>query len=315
MSDEVNVITTPPADTAETPRDEHQGEAATPAAAPPPESPPEPAPAAVPEPVVADMQTAPAPEPEPPAPAAPAAREEDHPPEPTPAPAPAAAEEIHPDLPHPSTPGTATAEPAPEPAPVEQPPENRKHWYVVKVQSGREDTIKEAIERRVKKEGLDQFYGQIVIPVEKVTEVKVDKNGKRVTKTKERKLYPGYLMCEVEFNDRILYLFRETSGVGDFVGAQPQKNPQDELKPPSPMSDREVARILGPGHGKPEEEVPLKPKDLNVGDRVRVIDGIFKDMEGTVKAILEAVAKIQVEVTIWGRPTQVELEYYQVEPA
>ena len=113
---------------------------------------------------------------------------------------------------------TAEAEPVVAEPP---PPENRKHWYVVKVQSGREDTIKEAIERRVRKERLEEFYGQIVIPVEKVTEVKTDKNGKRVTQTKERKLYPGYLMCEVEYNDRILYLFRETSGVGDFVGAQP----------------------------------------------------------------------------------------------
>ena len=94
------------------------------------------------------------------------------------------------------------------------PPTGNKKWYVVKVQSGREESIKEAIERRVKIEGLEEFFGQIVIPVERtVTEMG---KGKRVTRT--RKLYPGYLMVEVEFNDRILYLFRETSGVGDFVG-------------------------------------------------------------------------------------------------
>jgi transcriptional antiterminator NusG len=201
--------------------------------------------------------------------------------------------------------------PPSEPAAEAPPPENPKRWYVVKVQSGREDTIKEAIERRVRKEGLEEFYGQIVIPVEKVTEVKTDKNGKRVTRTKERKLYPGYLMCEVEYNDRILYLFRETSGVGDFVGAQPGNLD----RPPTPMSDREVQKILGPQGPEKEQPTPAKPKGMDVGDRVRVVDGIFNGMEGTVKQILESVGRVQVEVTIFGRPTAVDLEYYQVELA
>jgi transcriptional antiterminator NusG len=198
-----------------------------------------------------------------------------------------------------------------EPAAEAPPKENSKRWYVVKVQSGREDTIKEAIERRVRKEGLEEYYGQIVIPVEKVTEVKTDKNGKRVTRTKERKLYPGYLMCEVEYNDRILYLFRETSGVGDFVGAQPGNLD----RPPTPMSDREVQKILGPQGAEKEAPTPARPKGMDVGDRVRVVDGIFNGMEGTVKQILESVGRVQVEVTIFGRPTAVDLEYYQVELA
>ena len=108
--------------------------------------------------------------------------------------------------------GPPVATESPEPG-AEPPPPSKKHWYVVKVQSGREDSIKEAIERRVKIEGLEEYYGQIIIPVEVVTEMR---NNKRVKK--EHKLYPGYLMVEVEYNDRILYLFRETSGVGDFVG-------------------------------------------------------------------------------------------------
>src|SRR6266567_2155581 len=82
---------------------------------------------------------------------------------------------------------------------------SNKKWYVVKVQSGREESIKEAIERRVKIEGLDDQFGQIIIPVERVTEMR---SGKRVVR--ERKLYPGYLMVEVEYSDGILYLFRET---------------------------------------------------------------------------------------------------------
>jgi len=198
-----------------------------------------------------------------------------------------------------------TPEPPP-PEPVEEKPQ--KHWYVVKVTSGREDTIKESIERRVKKDRLEDFFGQIVIPVEKYHEVKTNKNGKKVTRTKERKLYPGYLMVEVAYNDRILYLFRETSGVGDFVGTHPGQLD----KPPTPMTEPEVARMLG--RGKEEAEAPVLAKpNMDVGDRVRVVDGTFNGMEGTVKQILETQAKLQVELTIFGRPVNVELEYYQVE--
>ncbi len=187
----------------------------------------------------------------------------------------------------------------------------KKRWYVVKVQSGREDTIKEAIERRVRKEGLEEYFGQIVIPVEKYQEIKTDKNGKRVTRTKERKLYPGYLMVEVDYNDRVLYLFRETSGVGDFVGA----HPGDLTRAPTPMTPREVERMIGKAgkSGEKEEPVSPKPKWLQEGDRVRVADGTFNGMDGVVTKIKEAESKVEVQVTIFGRPVPVELEYYQVE--
>jgi transcriptional antiterminator NusG len=179
-------------------------------------------------------------------------------------------------------------------------PASNKHWYVVKVQSGREESIKEAIERRVKIEGLEDYFGQIIIPVEKVTEMR---NGKRVVK--DRKLYPGYLMCEVEYNDRILYLFRETSGVGDFVGGSVHRAPP-------PMEPREVERMLG----RQGEQVPgiqhAKPK-FDRGDRVKVKDGTFAGMEGEVKDLLEAKSLVRVELTIFGRPVPVELEYWQVE--
>jgi transcription termination/antitermination protein NusG len=224
-------------------------------------------------------------------------------PEPTPPPLPAAEPE-----PEPVAAEDIEEGPAEEPAPPE---ENKKHWYVVKVQSGREDTIKEAIERRVKKEGLEEFFGQIVIPVEKYTEIKTDKAGKRVTRTKERKLYPGYLVVEVEYNDRILYLFRETSGVGDFVGA----HPGDLTRAPTPMSPREVERMVGKvgKAGGEEEPVSPKPKWLQESDRVRVVDGTFNGMDGMVKKIKEAESKVEVELTIFGRPVSVDLEYYQVE--
>jgi transcriptional antiterminator NusG len=195
-----------------------------------------------------------------------------------------------------------------EPEAPPPPPPSNKHWYVVKVQSGREETIKEAIERRVKIEGLEECYGQIVVPVERVTEMR---NGKRVQK--ERKLYPGYLMVEVEYNDRILYLFRETSGVGDFVGGSVHRAPP-------PMSDREIERML---HGQPKagdkagegEKVIISKPRFGPGDRVKVTDGTFAGMEGDVKELHEQKGSVSVELTIFGRPVQVEFEYWQVEQA
>jgi transcriptional antiterminator NusG len=233
----------------------------------------------------------------------------------SPAPVAEASDEPSPDVPEPAE---VTEESVEEVEEVEEPDEgadepppveNKKKWYAVKVQSNREDTIKEAIERRVKKEGLEEFYGQIVIPVEKYTEVKQDKNGRKVTRTKERKLYPGYLFVEVEYNDRILYLFRETSGVGDFVGSHPNKLE----RAPTPMSETEVLRIIGKPATKDEPTVPQPPPGLGVGDRVKVVDGTFNGMEGMVKKILEATGKVEVEVSIFGRPVNVELDYYQVE--
>jgi transcriptional antiterminator NusG len=281
----------------------------TPPAAPPEELAPVAAEQPPPEPEAAP----PAPEPEPApvqaeteavTPEAPAAAEEETPPAAEPEPEPEAEaepeeaeeEEEKPARRKVAVPAAAAAAPSAEPT--------GKRWYVVKVQSGREESIKEAIERRVKIEGLEEFVGQIIIPVEKVQEMR---RGKRVTRT--RKLYPGYLMCEVEYNDRILYLFRETSGVGDFVGGSVNRAPP-------PMSDREVEAMLGKQlglEGADARVVASKPK-YDRGDKVKVKDGTFAGMEGEVKELIEARNLVRVELTIFGRPVPVELEYWQVEP-
>jgi transcriptional antiterminator NusG len=204
----------------------------------------------------------------------------------------------------PSQPGDA-APPPEEPSggdngAAEPPQPDNKLWYIVKVASGREESIKEAIERKVKIEGLQDSFGQIVIPVEKRTELV---KGKRVIK--ETKLMPGYLLAQVEFNERILYLFRETSGVGDFVGGGPNKAPL-------PMPQHEVERwvVREPVPGSTAE--PPKSK-FGPGDRVKVRDGTFAGMEGVVKEILEQKGALVVELTIFGRPVPVELEYWQVD--
>lgn len=174
-------------------------------------------------------------------------------------------------------------------------------WYVVKVTAGREDSIKESIERRVRIEGLEPFFGQIYIPVETYSER--GRNNKTITK--KRKLYPGYVMAEVEFNDQMLYLFRETTGVGDFVGGGANRAPQ-------PMEEEEVRRMLRAKGETVVTTVSAKPK-FDVGDRVKVKDGPFTGMDGEVKEILEQVGRVRVEVTIIGRSLPVELEYWQVE--
>ncbi|MBP3956586.1 hypothetical protein J8F10_15005 [Gemmata sp. G18] len=210
-------------------------------------------------------------------------------------------------------------EPAAEPA-----PETKKKWYAIKVQSGREDTIKAAILRKVAIEGLEEYFGQIMIPFEEVIEkkavkVKDKKTGDTVTVerkvTRKRKKFQGYLFAELEFNDRILYLFRETSGVGDFLNL---RNKSNELPTPEPMSEHEVQQMLT---GEKQAGGPDKGKKIKIefekGDRVRIREGSFANSEGEVTAISEPkdptdAPKITVVVTFWGRPLPVELEYWQV---
>jgi transcriptional antiterminator NusG len=230
--------------------------------------------------------------------------------------------------PPPGEPDAPAVVPPPEAPPVATSPigdggaqPHQKKWYVVKVQSGREDSIKGALERRIKLENLEPFVGRIVVPVEKVTEVR---DGKR--RIKKVKKFPGYLFCEVEFNEHVLYLFRETSGVGDFVGGTgtgPNKLPQ-------PMSEREVQRMLAdqeelaPGESpgkKAGEEAEVKGRiklDYDVGDTVKVREGMFANMEGPVKDIADRdsqTPKVKVVLTIWGRPVEVDLDYWQVDRA
>jgi transcriptional antiterminator NusG len=252
-----------------------------------------------------------------------AAAPADEPPAATESPAPSDEPETPRAAEEPAAEEPAKPQAADEPAKDGEKPRNPNlRWYVVKVQSGREDSIKEAIERRVKIEGLEDFFGQVVVPVER--EVIVIQTGKRKgqKQIRKKKKFPGYVMAEVEYNDRVLYLFRETSGVGDFVGGSLTRAPQ-------PMSDREVQAMLSSAEepttekGKKGEkkQVIIAPKKLpyGVGDRVKVRDGTFQNMEGEVKQIREPkdakdAYQIDVELTVWGRPVKVQLDYWQLDP-
>jgi transcriptional antiterminator NusG len=172
------------------------------------------------------------------------------------------------------------------------------HWYVLKVQSNREKSIRESLLRRIKREGLESNFGEIIIPTEKVAETKGGK--KRVT---ERKLYPGYIMIQMVLTEETWYLVRDTSGVGDFTGAAGK---------PIAMQEHEIARMLGREGAKEVEPAKIKI-DFSPGDTVKIKEGTFESFEGTIDAIDEASGKITVLIEIFGRSTPVELEYWQVE--
>jgi transcriptional antiterminator NusG len=173
-----------------------------------------------------------------------------------------------------------------------------KQWYVLKVQSGREDRIREGLERRVAIEGLQDFFGEIIVPTERVSEIKGGK--KRVS---ERKLYPGYIMINMEINDDTWFLVRETPGIGDFTGGAGK---------PVAMEQHEVERMLGRETSKQEGQPRLKI-DFQPGEQVKVKEGTFENFEGSVDSVDEASGRVTVMINIFGRSTPVELEYWQVE--
>ncbi len=175
---------------------------------------------------------------------------------------------------------------------------DKMDWYILKVQSNREESIKEGLLRRVAMEGLEYYFGDVIVPTEKVTEFKGGK--KRVMK---RKLYPGYIVVNMEINDDTWFLVRETPGIGDFTGA---------AGTPTPMLEHEVNRILARQEEKSDEAPKLKI-NFSVGDRVKINEGTFENFEGEVDSIDQTNGRVTVMINIFGRSTPVELEYWQIE--
>ncbi|MCU0872296.1 MAG: transcription termination/antitermination protein NusG [Pirellulaceae bacterium] len=176
-----------------------------------------------------------------------------------------------------------------------------KEWYILKVQVNREDSIRAALLRRIKIEGLEEFFDEIVVPTEEVAEF--NKSGKR--KVVRRKLYPGYILVHMVVNDDTWFVVRETPGVGDFTGSSGK---------PTPMNARDVERILRLGVAQEDRGGQIKTAiAFKVGDRVRVKDGHFQNFEGEVDSIDEANGRITVMINIFNRSTPVELEHWQVE--
>ncbi len=178
-------------------------------------------------------------------------------------------------------------------------------WYILKVQVNRENSICDALQRRVKIEGKEKYFGDILVPTEDVREF--TKSGKqRVVK---RKLYPGYVVVRMAINDDTWFLVRDTPGIGDFTGAAGK---------PVPLSKEEIDRIVAAS--RPEvptgDDVaePLKTSiRFKVGDRVRVKEGYFQNYEGEVSNVDERNGRVTVMINIFGRPNPVELDHWQVE--
>jgi len=186
-----------------------------------------------------------------------------------------------------------------EPADDEEEPQ--RAWYILKVQVNREDSIRDALLRRIKIEGVEESFGEIVVPTEDVAEF--NKSGKR--RVVKKKLYPGYILVNMAINDDTWFLVRETPGVGDFTGSAGK---------PTPMDPQEVERILKIGAKEEDGEGQIKTAiPFRTGDRVRVKDGYFQNFEGDVEGIDEANGRITVMINIFGRSTPVELEHWQVE--
>jgi transcriptional antiterminator NusG len=177
-------------------------------------------------------------------------------------------------------------------------PQNEKKWYILKVQVNREEPIKRTLERRIAVAGLKDFFGEILVPTEKVTEIRGDK--KRIVK---RKLYPGYIMIYMAINDATWFLVRETAGVGDFTGA---------VGKPTPMQEHEVRRMLALEDEDPKVSPQLKV-GYQVGEKIKVKEGTFESYEGVVDAIDLTSGRVTVILNLFGRSTPVELEYWQLE--
>jgi transcription termination/antitermination protein NusG len=188
------------------------------------------------------------------------------------------------------------AEEPPEEKPEEK--SDKMDWYILKVQSNREESIREGLLRRVAIAGLGFFFDQVIVPTEKVTEFK---GGKK--KVIKRKLYPGYLVVHMEINDDTWFLVRETPGIGDFTGAAGR---------PSPMLPHEVSRIVAKQEEKSEKAPKLKIA-FREGERVKIKEGTFENFEGDVDSIDETNGRVTVMINIFGRSTPVELEYWQIE--
>lgn len=171
-------------------------------------------------------------------------------------------------------------------------------WYVVHAYSGYEKRVQGAIKERVERLGMQDYFGDVLVPTEEVVEVR---EGKR--RKSQRRFYPGYVLVQMEMNDDTWHLVKQTDRVMGFIGGTADK--------PAPITEREAEAILQrvqDGAEKPTHKTIYEP-----GEVVRVIEGPFADFNGVVEGVDYDKSRLQVAVTIFGRSTPVELEFTQVE--
>jgi transcriptional antiterminator NusG len=177
-------------------------------------------------------------------------------------------------------------------------------FFVLRVASNKEDRVREALVRKVKIEALEGSVGRILVPVEKVRQIK---DGKR--RDTDRKLYPGYVFIELQLDkngmipEKVWFLIKETDGVGDFIGSNGK---------PTAMSPKDQAKMLEEAE-RPEDSGPTIQTSYKRGDRIKVTEGPFINFEGDVDEIIADKGMVRIIATIFGRPTPLELEYWQIE--
>ena len=177
-------------------------------------------------------------------------------------------------------------------------PKSAKKWYAVHAYSGMEKSVHRALLERIERAGMQDMFGQILVPTEEVVEVK---NGKKTVS--ERRLFPSYVFVEMEMTDDTWHLVKNTSKVTGFIGGKSNK--------PAPIPRHEIDKVLQQVQDGVEKP---RPKVLyEVGEVVRIKEGPFTDFNGSVEEVNYAKSKVRVTVTIFGRATPVDLDFAQVE--
>ena len=183
-------------------------------------------------------------------------------------------------------------------APAASAAASAKRWYIVHAYSGMEKAVERNLRERIDRAGMQDKFGRILVPTEEVVELK---NGKKTVT--ERRIYPGYVLVEMEMADDTWHLVKHTNKVTGFIGGAKNR--------PAPISEAEVAKIVNQmqeGVDKPKPKV-----EWTVGELVRVKEGPFTDFNGAVEEVNYEKSKVKVSVTIFGRATGVELDFAQVE--
>ncbi len=171
-------------------------------------------------------------------------------------------------------------------------------WYVVHTYSGYENKAKLALEDAIRRHNLGHRFGDILVPTEKVVEVR---DGKKKTNT--RKVFPGYIFVHMEIDNETWHVVKTTPKITGFIGGS---------RNPPPITEEEIRRIIGV-EGDEEQEDAKPIIDFERGDEINIIDGPFTSMKGRVEEVNQARGKLRVMVSIFGRPTAVELDFTQVE--
>lgn len=179
------------------------------------------------------------------------------------------------------------------------------NWFVLRVASNKEGPVRLTLLRKIKIEGYEPLVNRILVPTEKTKTIKAGRQ--RIT---EKKLYPGYVFVEMKLEEDgripqdVFFLIKETTGVGDFIGAAGR---------PSAMSMPEIEKMLAAS--KAPEEAPTVKMEFQKGDPIKIREGPFENMEGTVDELLPDQGKVRVIVQVFARATPIELEYWLIEKA